>query len=295
MTLQNLTYLVALAEEKSFTKAAKRCFVTQPAFSRAIAELEKELGRLLLVRNSRGIELTHAGVVCYEEARKILRQCSVLTERVRSDSDTTAGTVRLGYLFNNSLNLVAGQIRRLGQMYPNVRLETSYEDFNDAKRMLETEELDLVLLGEANVPALDNVEEYVLIEGGLYIVVHVTHRLFARRSVSFEDLRGERFMFFDPQELPGLHNRMLEAFRAAGLEPEITAYGRKLGDMVAYATLNNGVGLTTQVASNLGDGMVHILPVTDCTNGFGVSLVRRRDNPNPMAEAFFNQIRLMDS
>ena len=63
MTLQTLTYYVTLVETGSFTKAAKACFVTQPALSRAISDLENELKRTLLVRTAKGVTVTHAGQV----------------------------------------------------------------------------------------------------------------------------------------------------------------------------------------------------------------------------------------
>lgn len=136
MTLQTLRYFSTLVELGSFTKAAKECFVTQPALSRAIGELEKELGRPLLIRTAKRVWPTHAGKVCYEEAKKVLKQCEILVERVRMDEDDSIGEIRIGYLFNGNLAYLADIIQKFHTLYPNVVLKTEYKDYNDAYRML---------------------------------------------------------------------------------------------------------------------------------------------------------------
>ena len=295
MTLQALTYFVAVAEQKNFTKAAHQCFVTQPALSRAISDLEKELGRPLLLRGGKTIELTHAGRVCYEEARRILKQCASLVQRVQDDSDTTEGYINLGYLFNGSLNFLAPKLRQVSRLYPNVALRTSYEHFPDAKRMLHSGELDLVLLSEPNAQALGDVETSVVVPGGLQVVVHSSHRLFNQKSVTFEDIRNENFIFWDPTDQPGLYQGTMDAFHRAGIEPNVVAYGKKLGDCVAFVSLNEGLGVTTHAATESSDKVVHILPVSDCPTGFGVCLARLKNGDNPLASAFFAHIKLLEN
>ena len=295
MTLQALTYFVALVEEMNFTRAAQKCFVTQPALSRAVSDLEKELGRPLLLRGGRGLELTQAGRLCYDGARRILRQCDTLVERVRSDSDATEGYINLGYLFNGSLNYLAARMRQFSKLYPNVEVRTTYEDFNDAKRMLHSGELDLALLSEPNASSLGDVDTVLIAKGALHIVVHCTHRLFERDSVSFSDIREEKFILWDPEELPGLHQSCLEALKGAGIEPKVEGYAKKLGDAIAFATLKGGLGLTTKAASESGNKVTRIIPIADCASGFGIMLARLRSNDNPFAAAFFAHIKLMES
>lgn len=294
MTFQKLAYFVAVVEEGNFTKAAQRCYVTQPALSRAIAELECELERPLLIRNGKEVEVTHAGRVCYEEARRILKRCETMVKRVQGDADDASGAVHLGYLFNGSLNFFADRLRKVCKLYPNVEVRTTYEHFKDAKRMLNSGELDLVLLAEPSAKGLGDVELATVANGGLYVVVHDAHPLFEKQSVTFEEIRDETFMFWDKVELPYLYRECMEAFHAHGIEPKVVDYGKKLGDMFAFVTLKEGLGLTTHAASGESSNVVHIIPISDCTTGFGIKLARLKDGENPVAASFFAHFKLME-
>ena len=93
MELRHLRYFVAVAEEKSFNKAAERLFISQPPLSRQIKQLEEEMGVVLIDRDQRPLKLTESGVFFYEHAIQILRKSAQppLTRRraaVISDDDT---------------------------------------------------------------------------------------------------------------------------------------------------------------------------------------------------------------
>lgn len=97
-TLQQLAYLVALADEGNFRRAAQVCFVSQPALSSQIKELERRLGATLIERTPRGAVLTPAGRIAATEARQVLRQVDELTAAVDADSGALTGEVRLGVI-----------------------------------------------------------------------------------------------------------------------------------------------------------------------------------------------------
>ena len=293
MTLQSLEYYVTLVETGSFTKAAKACYVTQPALSRAISDMEKEFKRTLLVRSARGVTPTAAGKVCYEEAKKLLKQSELMIQRVQSDSDDIAGEIHLGYLFNGSISFLAEAIRDFKRIYPKVVFNTSYLDFNDAKRKLYTGELDLALMSEATATALEKVEIQVIVEGGLYVVIPTTNHLYEKKMLYVDDLKDEAFIMWDPMELPGLSAKTMEAFRSAGVEPRIEAYGKKLGDAVAFAMTSGGIGVTTFAARKYVADDVRICPVVDVTTGFGIAMVISRNNLNPLAEEFYRNTYLI--
>ena len=295
MTLQTLTYYVTLVETGSFTKAAKACFVTQPALSRAISDLENELKRTLLVRTAKGVTVTHAGQVCYEEAKHLLRQSALLIEHVQGDTDNARGEIHLGYLFNGSITCLSQAMKDFLEIYPRVSFETSYEDFNDAKRKLETGELDLGLMSEATATALQEVESQVVVEGGLYLVIPQTHSCYEKKTVTLAELSQERFIMWDPDELPGLYEQTMAAFRNLGVEPKVEAYGKKLGDAVAFALSRGGLGVTTYAARKFNADAVRICPAVDVPNGFGISMVRSKHNFNPFAEKFFKHTKMVYS
>src|SRR4029077_1215643 len=96
MELRHLTYFVAIAEERSFTRAAERLWVAQPGLSTQIRRLEAELGVQLFERHSRGVDLTSAGALFLERARAQLAAAEAAGATWRDLESGVAGTVRLG-------------------------------------------------------------------------------------------------------------------------------------------------------------------------------------------------------
>src|SRR5688572_33500590 len=96
MNLRDLQYLVALAENKHFGKAAAACFVSQPTLSTQIRKLEEELGVALVERAPRKVMLTAAGQEIAERARRIVDDVEQMREAARRSRDPEAGTVRFG-------------------------------------------------------------------------------------------------------------------------------------------------------------------------------------------------------
>lgn len=291
MTLQALTYFVKIVELESFTAAAKECFVTQPALSRAIGELETELQHTLFERTGKGATPTAAGRICYEEALKVLRQCDTLVSRVQNETNECAGELHLCYLFNGTLPFLAESIQKFKKLWPNVIIHTQYEDYIDARRMLETGELDIAVMAEATASSLENVRHCIIEEGGLQLVVPSTHRLYENSRISLKELENEDLIIWDQKELPGLYERTMDALRTAGVEPKIRAYSKKLGDAVAFAITSGGLGFTTYAAKHSGNAFVRIIPAEESVSGFGIDMVMAKNNRNPFARSFFSTIK----
>ena len=132
--LRRLEYFVTAAEMGSFTKAAEKLFVTQPALSKGIIHLEKELGAPLFVRGSRQVLLTRAGTVCLKQARELLRQAEVLREAVAFESEQLRGALNIGYLIYGHLNAIGPDIYGFTQLHPQVTVNSSRRPEEAAQR-----------------------------------------------------------------------------------------------------------------------------------------------------------------
>ena len=99
MQIQQMRYVLAAAEKKSFSAAAKALFLSQPSLSQQILHLEKELGVSLFVRHSKSVSLTEAGEQFVTAARRILNEVDQLAENMKKYSILEAGTLRIGLLW----------------------------------------------------------------------------------------------------------------------------------------------------------------------------------------------------
>jgi DNA-binding transcriptional LysR family regulator len=122
MELRHLRSFVALAEELHFGRAAQRVFLAQPALSKQISTLEKEMGVSLFERDKRQVVLTTAGAALLEDARRLLTQADGAVERARSAGRGATGMLRIGFIAPALYDLLPPVLRCFRARHPGVRL-----------------------------------------------------------------------------------------------------------------------------------------------------------------------------
>jgi len=148
MTLTELKYIVALAREKHFGRAAEACFVSQPTLSVAIRKLEDELGVQLFERGTAGIQTTPMGEQLIEQAQKVLDEASLLKDLARQGRDPLHGPLRVGVIYTIGPYLLPWLVPQMIQAYPNMPM-LLHENYT--VKLLETlrqGELDVLILAE---------------------------------------------------------------------------------------------------------------------------------------------------
>ena len=281
MTLQTLEYFIAVAQYQNFTKAAQACHVTQPALSRAIRALEEELGCALLLRSGRTAVLTPEGEVCLGEARRILRQCGELKERVRQAQQRSQPPLRMGYVITGYLNAFMQFLyKETGAGLP-FRMETVYDTVPGAKRRLTSGEVDAALLPEPCVVDLEGVEYMYLQRSRLHAIVHKANPLYERPGIYLAQLRDQPFVLWKEESLPLIRARVFHLCGEAGFVPRIVEEGEKMGDILAQISLHNGVGVGSALFIGADVGDCRYIPILDSPKKFGTVCVWREGNVSP--------------
>lgn len=155
MDIRSLRYFVEVARQKSFTAAAKALFVTQPTLSRQIAELEEELGQVLIDRSTRRVTLTEKGLYLYRQAQSIL----ALMERTKKEamaSESVSGELVISAGESPAFDSVAETLWELMQRYPAVRCRILSSNSQEAAEQLQAGLSDFALIFEpADLSGLD--------------------------------------------------------------------------------------------------------------------------------------------
>lgn len=186
LSINDMQYLTALAQESHFGRAAAKCNVSQPALSAAIAKIESELGFLLCERLNRGIRITTEGLALAKEAEKVLAQLNSIHALVAADKDQLQSPVQLG----SSQSLGA-------YLYPQLLLQFQHQEYStkiyldekpDAELIqdLTNNRLDAILIAD-NSPIKDCVVRELFSEPW-QILLPIPHPLSAKNSLSFVDL-----------------------------------------------------------------------------------------------------------
>ena len=141
MTLTELRYIVAVARERHFGRAAEACFVSQPTLSQQIKQLEESLGAPLLDRSGRSVSLTQEGIVLLGYARRILKLHSEVFNTLRQPQ--MVGTVKIGSPDDYVMRFLPGVLSRFAQDYPLINVEVHCEP---SALLLQRNDLDLTIV-----------------------------------------------------------------------------------------------------------------------------------------------------
>lgn len=195
-TLRQLQYVVAVAEQLSFGRAAARCHVSQPSLSAQIAQVEAALGVQLFERANRKVLITQTGRDIVERARRLLVEADDLMEAGRRASDPLLGTIRVGVIPTIAPYLLPSVAPALRAEFPRLTVAWREEKTDVLMQALQAGALDAAIVAlEAEV---GDVEHVTIAEDAFVLAVRPDHAL-ARRAAPVEasELRGEQLLLLD--------------------------------------------------------------------------------------------------
>jgi len=148
MTLTELRYIVAVARERHFGRAAEACFVSQPTLSVAIKKLEEELDVRIFERGANEIKVTPLGEEIVRQAQSVIEQASAIHEIAKRGKDPLAGALRLGLIYTIAPYLLPELVKGVIEHYPQMPLMLQENFTVKLLEMLRTGELDCAIMAE---------------------------------------------------------------------------------------------------------------------------------------------------
>ncbi|HLI55267.1 MAG TPA: LysR substrate-binding domain-containing protein, partial [Acidimicrobiales bacterium] len=229
MQLHQLRYVVAVAEERRFTRAAARLHVAQPSISSAVAALEHELGAALFHRDRAEVRLTGAGEVFLPWARQVLADCEAGAAAVRDLLGLRRGRLVLGATPSLTTNLLPEVLASFHAAHPGLELVLHEAGSQDLVDRLEKGEMDLaVVILPVDRPTVSAVE---LLEEELVLAVDRNHPLVSRSSIRVADLEQVPLVMF--KDGYDLRDATLAACRQAGFAPSMAMQGLEMDGALA--------------------------------------------------------------
>jgi LysR family transcriptional regulator, hydrogen peroxide-inducible genes activator len=241
MTLNELRYIVAVAQEKNFGRAAQRCFISQPALSVAIQKLEEELQTQLFERGKSEITVTPVGERIVEQAHKVLEEAALIRDIAQAGRNQLAGLFRLGAIYTVAPYLLPDLVPALNALAPDMPLEIEENITEQLEAALKTGRVDAAIIALPFQPP--GIAAEFLYEEPFQVVVPQRHPWAKRKTI-------------DPSELAGEHAILLNVghcFRDQVLEscPELNRGDAPVTRSNSLETIRN------MVASGLG---ISVLP-----------------------------------
>ncbi|HEY8583305.1 MAG TPA: LysR family transcriptional regulator [Capillimicrobium sp.] len=290
MELRQLRYFVAVAEERSFTRAAERLHVAQPALSVQVRRLEGELGVDLVDRSRRTIRLTDAGEVLLAEARRLLSGLDQTVELVRRTGAGDVGRIAVGFVPSAANEALPPLLRRYGAAHPGVRVDLQELAPDALVRGLHEGRLDVCFL---YLPFDDATLATAVVAREAFVAALPSDHPLAGDGEDAEldvgALAGQPFVLPARHGMPGLHAQVLALCREAGFSPRAVQEEVWLVQtMIGLVAAGVGVALVPDSARALRRRGVVYRPLRDGGGEHVVELaaVWRRDDPSPLVRAF---------
>ena len=192
MTLTELRYIVAVARERHFGRAAEACFVSQPTLSVAVKKLEDELDVKLFERGSSEISVTPLGEEIVRQAQAVLEQAQAIKEIAKRGKDPLAGALKLGIIYTIGPYLLPDLVRQAIARTPQMPLMLQENFTVKLLEMLRAGELDCAILAEPFMES--NLAIAPLYEEPFLVAVPASHPLAERERISAEELKRETML-----------------------------------------------------------------------------------------------------
>ena len=254
MTLSELRFVVSLARERNFRRAAEKCFVSQPALSLAIKKLEEELGLLLFERSRSKVTVTSVGQLIINQANVVLDEAEKIKELSRQGDRQLGYPFSLGLIYSIAPYLLPLIIPILRRDLPEMPLEVEENITKNLEENLKKGSLDAAIIAlPFEKPGIECVHLY---DEPFEVIVPINHVLAQNQSLSAKELGREKVMLLDNDHC--YSNQILEACPGLAKNRDV-----QLGN--SLETIRN------MVASNLG---ISVLPKSATVSGYENPLVK---------------------
>jgi DNA-binding transcriptional LysR family regulator len=286
--LTSLRYFAILADELHFGHAATRLGIAQPFLSQKIRILEETVGTRLFRRTSRHVELTEAGAVFLESARKSLREVERGADRVGAIGRGELGTLNIGYSMIGMLMVVPDLLKAFRSAYPGVRLSLHEISTVPQAAQLRQGDLDVGFLSQpVTEPGLRIHREW---SEPFCAVVPSDHPLAKARTIRLRDLARGSFVSVVRWSSPDMYDRMLRDCQDAGVTVSIAQEAGSWQAAVSLVAAGMGVTIAPACVSRLRFPRVKFRELARPAPVYGLALCTGEGPRSPAVESFLGSV-----
>jgi DNA-binding transcriptional LysR family regulator len=290
MELRHLRYVVAVADEGSFTHAASKLNIAQSPLSQQVRQLEREIGVQLFTRTTRSVTPTYAGLVFCERARRLLAESDGAAEAARKADRGELGELGIGFTGSATYELLPTLVRAYADRHPEVALRVHSD-------MVTPQQVEQILDGRLDVGVLrppvnaPGVAVETIRQDPVVVLLASRHRATAHREIDLTELRDEWFIAFPADPPSTMYSIMQSACRNAGFTPRVRQVVADSSALVAMVAADMGVALVPASLRHLRINGATFRPLSSPRLTTGLALAYREDDVDPLVRRFLETAR----
>lgn len=274
--LRHIRYFIAVAEELHFHRAAKRLGIAQPAVSRAIRNLESDLGVVLLKRSNRNVQITPAGEEFLQGCQRVIATLDQSIDRASRAHVGKIGSLRVGYTDMAISGILPDILKSFQDQEPGI----SVKPYHDTT-IIQLQKLDVGLLDAGFVTGPINRPGYeqIPVQSEPFVcVTYIGHRLADRESICLHELANENFVHGTSHEWSHFLAYLLPFCRRSGFVPRIVQEAYNTAGILGLVASGMGVTILTEGASLEANPLLKILPIEDVSEQLQTVAIWKTEN-----------------
>ncbi|MBP1736355.1 MAG: hypothetical protein H6Q60_236 [Oscillospiraceae bacterium] len=291
MDINKLRSFIKVAEYLNFTKAAEQLYIGQPALSRQIADLEKELGGVkLFFRSNRSVRLSPAGKVLLKESMELISRTDMIIEKVKRVSNGINGTL----LVNESLlgkDFLPPIVKRFRARYPAVDVQIINHFSYPMSEALLREETDICFMPSFEAEKYHFLNHQKFYHDTLCMVLNEDHPLASKPDLMLADLAFEPFIIFSRKDFPNAYDHIFKCCMNAGFVPNVISSPSNLETILFQVESGMGVSLLLRnLACSINNRLKYIF-ISDHQEDDQIDIVWNPESSNPAVPLFVEMIQ----
>ena len=261
MTYNQLKYVISVAENGSFSRAAKELFIAQPSLSNQIKALEEELGTPLFIRMHHNLKLTEAGHDFVLYSKRIINEFEHLQSLMQSYSSYSRGSLVVGTLSNAGYMGITETIMTFQRLYPKINVRLVMDHSDRLIDLLMTQEVDIAVLDTNEAALKENDFQYVQLEEEPFVVIlPKNHHLVGRTALQLKDIKNEKIIL--PQDGSHAHSVISGALQSEGEQLRLCGQCSSTEGCIQMVGCGFGISvIPSSIAKSLKNDSFHIIPL----------------------------------
>ncbi len=289
LELRHIKYFLAVAENLHFRKAAEHLYISQPALSRQIKQMEDDLGITLFERHNRKVELTKAGLFLKDELSTYLKHLNDIFSHAKLLNDGFHGNLKLGYVGSAIKDIIPNLLLEFRKLHN--RIIFSLKEMDNKKQIegLLNFDIDLGFVRMERVPR--GLEILPLLKESFCLVLPKNHAVNLVNFKSISQLKNEPFILFDPEYSSSYYEKVMQIFDDSGFNPIISHNTIHASSIYKLVENNFGISIVPNSLKSEENDQLQFISLDNIPQKTTLSVVWNKNNTNPVLNTFFEFVK----
>ncbi|AKN33793.1 LysR family transcriptional regulator [Clostridium carboxidivorans P7] len=286
MNTHQLECFILLAKSLNFTKASKAMYITQPAYSRIISNLEEDIGAKLFIRDKRSVKLTAAGKTFLEEAEKMIYHYNNSLIKVRQSEEGYLGSLKIGFLEASLHDFLPDFVNFFRKKYPNISLVMADNRHTALLNELYNDKVDIAFTNTAGFIETNDLVFKTIYEDYYCAVLPVDHPKAKDDTIELLNLRDDHFILMNPNVSAQSNNRIKNICLSHGFIPKVSGNANTVTALLTLVSCGMGVSVLLHSLEYLAQNNIKFLRIKRNNDPIRVVAAYKKVNDNPCIPIF---------